>query len=420
MTEYRDVLERVGDRAPMPEPAFDRILRRRDRKRRNQRISAGVIGLTVSVALVLALANVSADRGARPIVGPPPLPTNGWIAYAAEPGNEAAGSNAPRYIYLSRDGEAARRIVGSDGDGLVRRCPVFSPDGSKLAYSEYSSYDASPTGPVTLVVTALDGTGDPTGAEQRIAAPTMLEPYLFCAEWSPDGRRLAYEDDTGLWVASLDGQTPVRLFDSRGSDPVHDFEWSPDGSQIAVSLLNGGILLVPVDGKDVSVVPGGMNGGTLTWAPDGTRVAVGRDGSWGARNPGIQVIDVDRNVVRTLDLGDDPKMGGDPAWSPDGEHIAFVEDDRIVLADPDGGGSMTLPSVELPDISKRPLSIWAIQWSPDGQRLLSIGAVLKPDVTYAVVSFSVDGTSSAVAVSPVTFGLYFTTPSDLDWQAVPP
>ena len=409
MTEYRDVLERVGDRASMPEPAFDRILRRRDRKRRNQRISAGVVGLAVSVALVLALVNVSAERGLRPIEVPTPLPSNGWIAYTAEPGNEAGG--AARYIYLAGEGVAARRIVGSDRDGLIRRCPAFSPDGSMLAYSEYAS--PSP-GAVALVVTALDGSGDPTGGQQRIAAPTMQGPYL-CAKWSPDGRRLAYIDDTGLRVASLDGRRPLRLF-----RPVHDFEWSPDGAQIAVSV-DGAVLLVPAGGGEVRVVPGGMDGGTLTWAPDGTRLAVGRDDSWAARNPGIQVIDVDRNVVRTLDLGDDPAMGGDPAWSPDGEHIAFVEDDRIVLADPDGGGSMTLPPVELPDISKRPLSIWAIQWSPDGQKLLSIGAVLKPDVGggYAVVSVSVDGTSSAVPLSPVTWGLYFTAPSDLDWQAIP-
>ena len=416
MTEYRDVLERVGDRAPMPEPAFDRILRRRDRKRRNQRISAGVIGLTVSVALVLALADVSADRSSRPLTVPTTLPSNGWIVYVAEPGNEAAG--APRYIYLAGEGVAARPIVGSAGDPLDRRCPAFSPDGSMLAYSQYASPFAFP-GTVTLVVTALDGSGDPTGGERRIAVRSVLEPNLLCARWSPDGRRLAYTVDTGLWVASLDGPTPVRLFDNGGSGPVHDFEWSPDGAQIAVSV-DGAVLLVPAGGGEARVVPGGMDGGTLTWAPDGTRLAVGRDDSWAARNPGIQVINVDRNVVRTLDLGDDPAMGGDPAWSPDGEHIAFVEDDRIVLADPDGGGSMTLPPVELPDISKRPLSIWAIQWSPDGQRLLSIGAVLKPDLTYAVVSISADRFSSTVAVSPATLGLYFTTPWDLNWQPVPP
>ena len=412
MTDYRDVLERLGDRAPMPEPAFDRILRRRDEKRRNKRISAGVAGLTVSAALVLALTQVSVDRGATPVEIPTPLPSNGWIAYTAEPGNHASG--APRYIYLAGEGLAARRIVGSDGDGLIRRCPAFSPDGSMLAYSEYAS--PSP-GTVTLVVTALDGSGDPTGREQRIAAPTMQEPNLLCASWSPDGRRLAYTDDTGLRVASLDGQTPVRL-----SRPyIHDFEWSPDGSQIAVSV-DAAVLLVPVDGGEVRVVPGGMDGGTLTWAPDGTRLAVGRDHSWATRNPGIQVIDVNRNVVRTLDLGDDPTMGGDPVWSPDGAHIAFVDDGRIVLADPDGGGSVTLPPLERPDIPKGHLrSVSWIQWSPDGQRFLSIAALGPPRLNYAaVVSFSVDGSSSAVLVSPVTtFGLYFTTPRDVDWQAVP-
>jgi Tol biopolymer transport system component len=241
----------------------------------------------------------------------------------------------------------------------------------------------------------------------------MQEPNLLCASWSPDGRRLAYTDDTGLRVASLDGQTPVRL-----SRPyIHDFEWSPDGSQIAVSV-DAAVLLVPVDGGEVRVVPGGMDGGTLTWAPDGTRLAVGRDHSWATRNPGIQVIDVDRNVVRTLDLGDDPTMGGDPVWSPDGAHIAFVDDGRIVLADPDGGGSVTLPPVERPGIQKGHLSIWGIQWSPDGRRFLSIAA-LRLQLNYAVVSFSVDESSSAVLVSPVTFGLYFTTSSDVDWQAVP-
>ena len=57
MSEYKDLLERIGDQAPMPEPAFDRLVRHQERRRRNRRISAGVVGLIVTAVLVLALAS---------------------------------------------------------------------------------------------------------------------------------------------------------------------------------------------------------------------------------------------------------------------------------------------------------------------------------------------------------------------------
>ena len=331
---------------------------------------------------------------------PAPLPANGLVVFAAEPEFSDGAPDAVRYIYISREGVAPRRIVGFDGDGLTRRCPVFSPDGSMLAYSEYASPLESP-GTVTLVVTDVDGAGNPTGSERQIASPTVLEPYLFCAAWSPDGRRLAYVDDAGLWVASLDGQTPDLVLESPRSGHVRYFEWAPDGSGIAVSLIGGEIGLVPVTGVDVRVLPG-MDAGPVTWAPDGTRLAV-RQGRT------INVIEVDElggdsspAIVTPVGEGRE-----DPAWSPDGKYIAFVHGGRIVLADPDGSGSTTLPPVELPDKS-RPLSISAVEWSPDGQRLLVIGCCRK------VLSISVDGTSPAELVST------FRGVSDLDWQAIPP
>ena len=48
-------LERIARRIPVPEPAYERLLRRRDRKRRNQRIAAGVVGIAVFVASVLVV-----------------------------------------------------------------------------------------------------------------------------------------------------------------------------------------------------------------------------------------------------------------------------------------------------------------------------------------------------------------------------
>src|SRR3990170_1115900 len=77
MSEYRAILERVERRVRMPEPAMERLLRRRDRRLRNQRIAAAVVGLAVAVAGIgfgiLALRSRPAGRpasGGLPSPGP--------------------------------------------------------------------------------------------------------------------------------------------------------------------------------------------------------------------------------------------------------------------------------------------------------------------------------------------------------------
>ena len=52
MNEYRSVLERAGSNFAPLDLELERLLRRRDRKRRNQRIAAGVVGIAVFVAAV--------------------------------------------------------------------------------------------------------------------------------------------------------------------------------------------------------------------------------------------------------------------------------------------------------------------------------------------------------------------------------
>lgn len=63
MTDTRRLIEQVGERAPFPSDAFERMLRRRDRKQRNQRIAAAAVGIAVFAAVV-ALALGSFDRTA--------------------------------------------------------------------------------------------------------------------------------------------------------------------------------------------------------------------------------------------------------------------------------------------------------------------------------------------------------------------
>jgi hypothetical protein len=65
-----ETLERIARRIPIPEPAYERMLRRRDRKRRNQRIAAGVVGIAVFVAAVwIVTSGLSLDRSEKS-VGP--------------------------------------------------------------------------------------------------------------------------------------------------------------------------------------------------------------------------------------------------------------------------------------------------------------------------------------------------------------
>jgi hypothetical protein len=67
MSDPRSLLERESQRFIQQDGAFERLRRRRDRKRRNQRIAAGVVGIAVFVAAVwIVTSGGPSDRTQRP------------------------------------------------------------------------------------------------------------------------------------------------------------------------------------------------------------------------------------------------------------------------------------------------------------------------------------------------------------------
>ena len=96
-----DVLDRLAPLFEAPEPSFEAFLRRRDRKRRNQRIAAGVVGIAVFVAAVWVVTTGGAfDRTQTPAVpggastGPtvgPSLSSNGLPPESATPSEPLLG-----------------------------------------------------------------------------------------------------------------------------------------------------------------------------------------------------------------------------------------------------------------------------------------------------------------------------------------
>ena len=87
MSDLRAILERgVGGETPPPD-GFERMLRRRDRKRRNQRITAGVVGIAVFVAAVWIVTSVkSLDRSEKVVVPATSGTTGPAETRSADPG----------------------------------------------------------------------------------------------------------------------------------------------------------------------------------------------------------------------------------------------------------------------------------------------------------------------------------------------
>ena len=62
MAELRTLVREEMERAGSPSYSFDDLGRRRDRKRRNQRIAAGVVGIAVFVAAIWVVTTAGSSK----------------------------------------------------------------------------------------------------------------------------------------------------------------------------------------------------------------------------------------------------------------------------------------------------------------------------------------------------------------------
>ncbi len=313
MIDQRSV-ERAAEQFRLPEGSFERLVRRRDRKRRNQRIAAGVVGIIL--ALVSFVTLTRAFRSAeRPADEPTPRPKGifseigGWIAYGNKEGwttygnkegiwavNPTRPGDPDEQIQLSeRDGEPL--AWSSDGSNLLIRRHMdghrfdlfvlrsdgsetrltrtrvftdtfsvsggsFTPDGSQVIYAARGN------------IYTIDSVG---GTRQLLDSRGGPDAPLFDPVLSPDGSRIAYFDGAeglDLRVMNLDGSGDRKLVDDvdlADENPV----WSPDGSRLAYCCHEGGIWIIRADGTDLTkVIPSGV---LAHWSPDGSRISYQRE-----------------------------------------------------------------------------------------------------------------------------------------------
>jgi Tol biopolymer transport system component len=152
-----------------------------------------------------------------------------------------------------------------------------------------------------------------------------------------------------------------------GTEEATDAAWSPDGARLAVSLWvpeaeTPSVYTMNPDGSDRALVT--RNGSSPTWSPDGERLAVIRTtyGLLGEKTQ-LVLVNADGGDERVLvpTAGTMPSFFSTPAWSPDGQLIAFVGDEgRIELVTPDGkqAGGFDVDAIGT-----------SVSWSPDSLRL---------------------------------------------------
>jgi WD40-like Beta Propeller Repeat len=425
----------------------DRYLTQRlfgDRLGRSRELRVVMVAVLVALIVAAAAALVGSIRNSVP----ESRATNGWIALDGNgtAGADLSGSNLERNghgdIYLVREGLRPRRIVGSDDDPLHQMCPVFSPDGSRLAYIQLDMRSVSPTPPPQPVgpdgeasfpplspvaggpllwrigIVEVGSDGKASDGPIEVDAESSL---ASCAEWSPDGQRLAYMAETPggqreLWLVDLDGQSSrigpaVDLVDPTNYRSVaRAFAWSPEGTMVAL-LDDEQLWLVPVDGGTPRSIPGtGFH--TASWSRDGSMVAIGVGSD-------IRVLATDGRLIGTILREESEQQPAPFAWSPGDGQIAYVRGDDLVTVHPDGSGS----DVHATGIGYlfEPTSDGFrafpshIEWSPDGDWLLVvIGA---PDLPETLAALRVDGSEPPVLLVPPTYALRGTSAS---WQGVDP
>jgi Tol biopolymer transport system component len=155
-----------------------------------------------------------------------------------------------------------------DGSNAYLTDPVWSRDGTKIAFERTSSSQAASG----VFAVASDGT---TGTPVSIAAAGQHP------TWSPDGTGIAYSRGEQIWVANANGSgTPAALPNGVGHDP----SWSPNGTKIAFDTIDLAERSPFVDlhiesacgtGPPIATPINFTQWTYAAWSPDGTRIAYG-------------------------------------------------------------------------------------------------------------------------------------------------
>ena len=191
---------------------------------------------------------------------------------------------------------------------------------------------------------------------------------------------LEFGGNSQLAAMQPDGSDRRRL--TNDDHQYLDAAISPDGRRVVYERFTPdyqpeGVFLMNADGSGQTLLVhrSSVFDGEPAWSPDGTHIAFTSyvDGPFGAFGR-IFIINVDGTGLRQLTPDVDPnafEFDGGASWSPDGKRIVFTRSGMLYLINNDGTAFTPLPNE---DGAQNPA------WSPDGryiayQALNAVGAM---------------------------------------------
>jgi Tol biopolymer transport system component len=208
-------------------------------------------------------------------------------------------------VLADKSGHLTRQLA--EYGGFV----AWSPDGRRMLYEEEPAVNS-------LFLANGDG-----------SKPIRLSTESNFIAWAPDGRHIAYTagdpvfGPTLLVIAPADGGKQV--IETTNADPGIRFAWSPNGHQLAYTSGTGtDVSLTNADGTHGTLLAAGVETqpyvACLLWSPDGTHLIAGKT-----------LIDVTSGQQVQL-----PSDAFSTAWYPDGSVLAGGAGNGIALFDADG------------------------------------------------------------------------------------
>lgn len=235
---------------------------------------------------------------------------------------------------------------------------------------------------VTLSVQAVNCTVTSAKSITVLVSNRAVTPVQFEISCGPPVR---LESIAYTFVHSTTQSRSVNLVRPDGTGAVeitagHSPAWSPDGTKLVFStrecgydyyyyaFCSGGLMIVDPETREFSIPPNAGDGFDPAWSPNGNEIVFARccSGTWGGAQLFLLRLDGSPSGSAIPLVMPSVLYAEHPAWSPDGQRIAFscgidAEHLDICVVRSDGSGLVRLTTGLTLDLQPA--------WSPDGSRI---------------------------------------------------